>query len=67
MKLILIILAAASLSACQNGQYVGPSIGISGGFNGATIGVTLYGKNPITEQAATTTSVGVVQVSTGVK
>ena len=67
MKLIILILAAVALSACQNGQYVGPSIGISGGFNGATIGVTLYGKNPVTEQSATTTSAGVVHVSTGVK
>lgn len=44
MKLI-IILFSASLCGCI---YTGPSVGVSLGYQGASVGVTLYGQNPVT-------------------
>ena len=44
------------LSGCQNGRYVGPSIGLSGGYQGVTVGVTLYGENPVTSGTHALTS-----------
>ena len=35
------------LSGCANGQYVGPSVGISAGYDGISIGFTVYGQNPV--------------------
>lgn len=47
MKHLLIIaaLACASCKVMPDGtkRYIGPNIGFSGGFNGFTMGITLYG------------------------
>lgn len=43
---ILAALALASLGGCAGGQYLGPSIGMQLGYDGATLGVTIYGGNP---------------------
>lgn len=67
MRPLALLFIIPLLTSCQNGKYVGPSIGVAGGYEGASLGITLYGENPVSAQAATTTSVGVVQVSTGTK
>ena len=53
------------LTGCAGGRYIGPSIGISGGYEGATVGVTLYGENPVSLAAEKTVGTGPVQLSTG--
>ena len=55
LRLILLGLVAFTLAACANGKYVGPSIGASVGFNGMSVGVTLYGENPVTKPQVTGT------------
>ncbi|MGC3991618.1 MAG: hypothetical protein QM796_18405 [Chthoniobacteraceae bacterium] len=52
MKPIL-ILPLLLLTACAGGRYVGPSLGVSVGYNGIAVGVTLYGNNAVAQATAT--------------
>jgi hypothetical protein len=62
MKTIL-ILSFLMLAACsKDHQYIGPSIAVSGGYQGVTVGVAVAGQNPATPvivqaQPPTTTTV----------
>ncbi len=53
-----------ALAGCQAGRYIGPSLGISCGYEGAAIGVTLYGENPVT-QGKTGLTNSPVQITNG--
>lgn len=48
ISLIIVLLMALVLcTGCVNGRYQGPSIAITGGYQGATVGITLFGENPL--------------------
>lgn len=44
--LIPILLIVFTLSGCVNGQYAGPTMNLSAGFNGVSVGIGLVGPAP---------------------